>query len=287
MQELPINGQNWMALTLLTPGSRLNAIFETPVPADGASGGFQINVDGQQVTQTLGYGFGQPRYSREAVAELELSGRFDASQGRASGAQLNAITKSGTNTYRGGAWEYHRNDSLNGMTIFATSKPYMNRNQFGANLGGPVRRNQTFFFFNYEGLRFNQEEILLFNPPTAAMRAGDFSRDRFGNPQTAIIYDPVTQQPFPGNQIPASRFDPLALKVLSFVPLPNQPDGVYNKLIKRQTTGDQVSLKIDHKLNQANTVGVRWYRDYASAPVAVNATNIEQFYTRIGNEVNT
>ena len=163
----------------------------------------------------------------------------------------------------------------------------MNRNQFGANLGGPIRRNQTFFFFNYEGLRFNQEEILLFNPPTAAMRAGDFSLDRFGNPQTAIIYDPVTQQPFPGNRIPASRFDPLALKVLSYVPLPNQPDGVYNKLIKRNTTGDQVSVKIDHKLSQANTVSVRWYRDYASAPVAVNATNIEQFYTRIGNEVNT
>ena len=114
----------------------------------------------------------------------------------------------------------------------------MNRNQFGANLGGPIRRNRTFFFFNYEGLRFNQEEILLFNPPTAAMRAGDFSLDRFGNPQTAIIYDPVTQQPFPGNRIPASRFDPLALKVLSFCRCQSARWGLH-KLIKRKTTGDQ------------------------------------------------
>ena len=299
MQELPMLNRSVLSMAVLSPG-----ITEVTVPdavtnqrtsagevVSAAMGGRtnqnDIQLDGATLTTTL-YNRPSNLPSPDSIQEFQvLTNSYSAEFGRGGGTSMLAITKSGTNTLRGGAWEYHRNDALNGMTIFATSKPYMNRNQFGANLGGPIRRNQTFFFFNYEGLRFNQEEILLFNPPTAAMRAGDFSRDRFGNPQTAIIYDPVTQQPFPGNQIPASRFDPLALKVLSYVPLPNQPGGVYNKLIKRSTTGDQVTVKVDHKLSQANTVSVRWYRDYASSPVAVSATNIEEFYTRIGNEVNT
>ena len=281
MQELPMLNRSVLSMAVLSPG-----ITEVTVPdavtnqrtsagevVSAAMGGRtnqnDIQLDGATLTTTL-YNRPSNLPSPDSIQEFQvLTNSYSAEFGRGGGTSMLAITKSGTNTYRGGAWEYHRNDALNGMTMFATSKPYMNRNQFGANLGGPIRRNQTFFFFNYEGLRFNQEEILLFNPPTAAMRAGDFSLDRFGNPQTAIIYDPVTQQPFPGNRIPASRFDPLALKVLSYVPLPNQPDGVYNKLIKRNTTGDQVSVKVDHKLNQANTVSVRWYRDYASAPVAV------------------
>ncbi len=106
---------------------------------------------------------------------------------------------------------------LNGMNYFAVTKPYMRRNQFGANLGGPIPTDKTFFFVNYEGLRFDRQQEQLFTPPTAAMRAGDFSLDRFGNPMTTIIYDPVTQQPFPGNRIPADRIDPMALKLLEYV----------------------------------------------------------------------
>ena len=84
------------------------------------------------------------------------------------------------------------------MNYFAVTKPYMRRNQ-----SAPIWRadpdDKTFFFVNYEGLRFDRQQEQLFTPPTPAMRTGDFSRDRFGNPMTTIIYDPVTQQPFPGN----------------------------------------------------------------------------------------
>ena len=97
MQELPLNGRNWLDLTLLAPGSRSNTGGETPVPRSQVA--FQINMDGQQVTNSVaGSGFGQPRFSRDSVAEFEfVSNRFDATQGRSMGVVVNAVTKSGTN----------------------------------------------------------------------------------------------------------------------------------------------------------------------------------------------
>ena len=96
-----------------------------------------IQLDGATLTTTL-YNRPSNLPSPDSIQEFQvLTNSYSAEFGRGGGTSMIAITKSGTNTYRGGAWEYHRNDSLNGMTIFATSKPYMNRNQFGANLGGP------------------------------------------------------------------------------------------------------------------------------------------------------
>jgi hypothetical protein len=97
MQDLPLNGRNWLDLTLLAPGNRSNAGGESPIPR--AQVGFQINMDGQQVTNSIaGSNFGQPRYSRDSIAEFEfVSNRFDATQGRSMGVVVNAVTKSGTN----------------------------------------------------------------------------------------------------------------------------------------------------------------------------------------------
>ena len=93
MENLPLNGRNWMDLTMMAPGSRINAVTND-LPATGAGanpGNFQINIDGQQVTQSLFYSFGQAHFSRDAIAELSVTGRFDASQGRSSGIQVNAV----------------------------------------------------------------------------------------------------------------------------------------------------------------------------------------------------
>ena len=101
MQELPVNGRNWQDLSMLAPGSRANSVSEAPIPRD--RGDYQINIDGQQVTNTVaGSAFGNPRFSRDAIAEFEfVTNRFDATQGRSSGVQVNAISKSGTNTPSG------------------------------------------------------------------------------------------------------------------------------------------------------------------------------------------
>ena len=101
VQDLPLNGRNWLDLTLLAPGNRSNAGGESPIPR--AQVGFQINMDGQQVTNSIaGSNFGQPRYSRDSIAEFEfVSNRFDATQGRSMGVVVNAVTKSGTNNFGG------------------------------------------------------------------------------------------------------------------------------------------------------------------------------------------
>ena len=114
MKDVPLNGRNWMELALLVPGITKNAVGFTPLGTTD-SGKFQINVDGQQVTQnTAGSGFGQPQYSRDALDQYQIiTNRFDATMGRSSGIQINAQTKSGTNQFHGSLYGYFRNDAFN------------------------------------------------------------------------------------------------------------------------------------------------------------------------------
>ena len=150
LQELPLNGRNWMDLTMLAPGSRMNAVGELP-HTGGRGLQFQLNIDGQEVTQMIATGFGQPRFSRDAIAEFEfISNRFDATQGRSSGVQVNAITKSGTNAMAGTFSGYFRDDSLNAEDhIQKRVLPYSNQ-QVSVTFGGPIRLDRIHFFGNYE-----------------------------------------------------------------------------------------------------------------------------------------
>jgi hypothetical protein len=150
LSELPVNGRNWMDLTLLAPGNRRNAVDEVP-GSSGRALDFQLNIDGQQVTQMVATGFGQPRLSRDAIAEFEfISNRFDATQGRSHGVQVNAITKSGTNTASGSFSGYFRDDSFNAADFIQQRVlPYSNQ-QMSGTFGGPIRRDRIHFFGNYE-----------------------------------------------------------------------------------------------------------------------------------------
>ena len=154
MRDIPLNGRNWMELSLLVPGVTVNAVGNTPLGS--LSGGkFQINVDGQQVTQnSAGTGFGQPQYSREAMAEFQIiTNRFDATLGRSMQLQVNAQTRSGTNDFHGSAYGYFRNDSFNAADrIAARVLPFSNQ-QYGGTIGGPILRDKLWLFFSYEGER--------------------------------------------------------------------------------------------------------------------------------------
>ena len=148
MQDLPLNGRNWMDLTLLSPGSRTNSATEIPYDRQGY---FQINVDGQQVTFTLCCQQNQPRFSRDSIAEFELTtNRFDATKGRTAGMMVNAITKSGTNTPSGTFSGFFRDDSMNAKDhIQNRVLPYSNQNYSGT-FGGPIIRDRMHFFGNWE-----------------------------------------------------------------------------------------------------------------------------------------
>jgi hypothetical protein len=145
VSDLPVNGRNFMDLTLLAAGSRQNFIAETPAAS------FQLNVDGQQVTQLIATSFGQPRFSKDTIAEFEvISNRFDARQGRSTGIQVNAITKSGTNSPSGSFAGYFRDSRFNRRTSSRTRFCRISDQQLSATYGGPIRKDRIHYFLNYE-----------------------------------------------------------------------------------------------------------------------------------------
>lgn len=189
VQALPVNGRNWMALTMLAPGSRANEVGNSPVGLGAEAGGgmaglrneggyYQLNVDGQNVTQTMaGASFGSPKYSRDAMAEFQfVSGRFDATQGRSVGVLVNAVTKSGANVPAGSFYGYFRDDSMKAADFVAGRVlPYSNQ-QAGGTIGGPILRDRMHFFGYYE--REREPTTFTFNSPFPSFNIPDISATR-------------------------------------------------------------------------------------------------------------
>ena len=161
MQALPVNGRNWMGLTILAPGSRANDVGESPTGIGGTTGGsaargdpgyYQLILDGQQVTNTMAQStYGQPKFARDSISEFQfMSARFDATQGRSQGVMVNAVTRSGANTPFGSAYGYFRNDKFNAADFVAKKVlPYSNQ-QVGGTFGGPLIRDKAQIFGYYE-----------------------------------------------------------------------------------------------------------------------------------------
>ena len=155
VEELPVAGRNWMALALLAPGSRTSSTNAlAPLPDRAGSGGevreFQLNLDGQQVSSELGTG-GQPKFSQDAIAEFQfISNRFDATQGRSSGVQVNAITKSGTNRFSGLFRTNFRDDRFNAKNPALNRVLPINNQQYSTAVGGPIVIDRLHYFGHFE-----------------------------------------------------------------------------------------------------------------------------------------
>jgi len=222
MQELPVNGRNWQDLAILSPGSRTNAVTADSPTVIGSNsntqvGSYQLNLDGQQVTNNVLNGNGNPRYSRDAIAEFELiTIRFDATQGRSTGVQVNAITKSGTNTPAGTFSGYFRSDKFNAEDLVAHRVVPYSDQQISTTFGGPIQKDKIHFFGSYEQAKDKRTEVRSAFTPTAAERNGDFSGAGLPGCSEAKPIDPLTGQPFPGNVIPAGRIDTVARKAIPF-----------------------------------------------------------------------
>src|SRR5260370_30280694 len=150
MEELPLQGRNWMELSKLVKGITANDVGNTPgVSRDDD---FQLNLDGQQITQKIaGSGFGQPKFSRESIAEFQIvTTMFDITQGRSAGIEVQAISKSGTNTNSGSFYGNFRSDRFNAPDSVAhVVLPYSNQ-QVGGTFGGPVVKDKLHYFASYE-----------------------------------------------------------------------------------------------------------------------------------------
>ena len=166
----------------------------------------------------------------EAVQEVQVfAGKYDAEYGFSGSAVINVVTKSGTNVMHGSVFEYLRNNASDANNYFATSSTPFQRNQFGGALGGAIRKNKLFYFGDYQGTRFRTNNTEFTSAPTSDMYAGNFSElygltPPAGASNYGQLYDPfsrvfdangnvISASPFPGNLIPASRFDPSAAKM--------------------------------------------------------------------------
>lgn len=162
MEGLPLQGRNWLELSMLVKGITANNVTNTPGVRDDM---FQLNLDGQQITQKIaGSGFGQPKFSREAIAEFQVvTNMFDITQGRSTGVQVQAISRSGTNNLSGAVYGFFRDDKFNAADPVALRVlPYQNQ-QAGGAVGGPIKKDKLHYFFSYERER---EPATIFTQPT-------------------------------------------------------------------------------------------------------------------------
>ncbi|MEX2260410.1 MAG: TonB-dependent receptor [Bryobacteraceae bacterium] len=296
INALPLNGRNFVQLAILAPGvngldyAQRNTINSGRRPDELRPGGTtllangarntnnQVLLDGIDNTEMISQTF-VVRPSVEGIQEFRvLTNNPGAEYGRAAGAVVVVNTKSGTNRFHGSAFEFLRNSSLDARNFFARPdqpQPPFRLNQYGASLGGPVLlpkyngRDKTFFFMNWEGYREIFGDSRVVTVPRPAIRQGDF-RGVVPNG----IYDPLTTRPnpagtgsvrdrFPNDIIPASRFDPIASRLVSLYPLP-QTSGAVNNFVanpKKRSVVERADGRFDHRLSEKDSFFVRYSID--------------------------
>ena len=311
IQNLPLLGRNPYSLVALVPGARPSAGLND-LPVDQISQSFvSINgaranqneylLDGAPNTaaaQNQPVVFVNP----DAVQEFKVeTNSYSAQHGRAGGGIFNIVTRSGTNEFHGTAYDYLRNDALNANTFFGNragqKKPPFRFNQFGATIGGPIDfpekvfgpmeyagKNRSFFFVSYEAVRFSQGGTYIGTVPTLLERAGDFSQTKNAAGAVIPIYDPNTTRPnpanpgqflrdqFQGNVIQRTRFNPVFVKMLDFIPLPNAAGnantaaGNYVTTAANRISKDTFSVRLDHQLNERHRLSGRF--NYDNTPIS-------------------
>jgi hypothetical protein len=222
-------------------------------------GTVSFQLDGGNNTAGL-RGTGNPAPNPEAIQEFRvITNNYAAEYGRYPAGIVDVVTKSGTNQFRGAAFEFFRDESLNAKRwtppgVTAATDP-LDRNQYGAAFGGPIRREKTFFFASYSGLR--QTETYYRNTavvPTARERGGDFSQS------ATRPRDPLTNLPFPGDLIPSNRLDSAALTIQDrYVPTANLPNNFYEISRPDPLETDEGTLKLDHTFTSNRSVAVSYF----------------------------
>jgi len=269
-RELPLNGRNFMQLTLLQPGVTPNEGLNTV--NKGLQGGSDISVSGGSTTSNLwlidgadNVDHGSNRTimvypSLDAIEEFKIQrNNYGAEFGQAGGAQVNLVTKGGTNTFHGTGYYFMRRDSLNSPNYFlkqaGKDAAPLKWDDFGGTLGGPIVKDKFNFFVSYERNNDNRSSIRSGNVPTDAVRSGDFSG-------LAPIIDPLTGQPFPGNVIPASRINPAGQAFLNLYQKPNQAGGTnFLNAASTPIKWDQINARVDWNVTSRTRVMVRYTQD--------------------------
>ena len=261
VSDLPLNGRTFITLAGLAPSVALPPGSSLPRINGGRPRTNEYLFDGISVLQPEP---GQVAFfpNIDAIQEFKIESNSPPAEfGRFNGGVVNLTTKSGTNTVRGTAFEFFRHEALNARNFFAPAtavKPRFRRNQFGGVLGGPVRRDHTFFFVDYQGQRQTIGRTVISTVPTVLQRQGIFTEAIAG--RVPIIYDPATtvsgasgsiRSSFFNNTIPLDRMDPVARALLDRYPLPTSAGTAnnYQRTDNERTAQDQFSVRLDHHVS--------------------------------------
>ncbi len=291
--DLPLDGRDFSQLGLLQPGvvPLTPGLKEAGGPArqnqayavDGQrpeSNNFLI--DGADNVSAVDAGF-VLKPPIDAIAEFKiLTHNANAEFGRNTGSTTNVVTRGGTNSFHGAAWEFLRNDAMDARDYFSHTVRPLKQNQFGASFGGPIFKDKTFFFGYYEGFRNRQGEPVNATVPSADERQGNFGQlctgiqgDSFNpggdcvNTQSQQL-DPNGQLTLFGGSVPFNQLtiiqpiDPMATNLLPFFPLPNRGTNGYITTQTLVENNDQFGLRLDHYLSHSDTLNFRYM--YASGP---------------------
>ena len=275
VQDLPLNGRNYITLVTTAPGAAAgpsNSILSgtrpddrrqtSAVVANGQNETFNNHlVDGMDNNEREQFSI-LFRPSIDSLEEVKIdTNAYPAEEGRAGGAVINLITKSGTNAFHGGAYEYFRNDKLNANDFFANSagigRAEFRQNQFGGSVGGPIKKNNTFFFGDIENLRLIQgKNTGVLAAPTAFELAnpGNFS-DVCG--KGGVVCGPPTFPDATGI-IPSNQLDPVAVKYLALLPAANipgaPPTANYSGNVNNQYFAKTIDARIDHRFSDKDSM---------------------------------
>jgi len=305
IQELPLDGRDFTDLAFLVPGV-------VPMAQGGQGSGMNVNGARSDNTNYSVDGFNnrnprgaaaQVRPNMDAMQEfkMEVSG-FSAENGRMAGGVINMALRSGTNQLHGTLFHYIRNDIFDARAFFDPGKQPLRRNQYGGTLHGPVNlpglykgRDRTFFLFSWEAYKEILGQSNIGRVPTALERQGDFtqSTDFLGRP--LYLRDPLASGTcgasnqgacFPGNVIPASRFHPIAVRLIEHYPLPNRPDPRNNLILtaKDDDRWDSFMGKVDHRLDGNDTMAVRYQKRYARNSAPFGGSGLGGFGNKIKDD---
>lgn len=294
--DLPLNGRDFVELATMTPGAtqgnQPGNFFADAGSSSGETairGSYSLSVSGSRQNETdwlydgvdnnelTAGGIGvQP--SIDALQEFRvLTSNYSIRYGTRAGPTVLLTSKAGTNSFHGDLFEFLRNTDLNAFGYFAPTRPVFQQNQFGGSIGGPIKKNKLFFFFDYQGTRLHKGVPSAAQVPTALERQGIFTESFPGSPEVQI-YDPATttvdpstglktRSPFKDNTIPTDRINPIATQLLNLFPLPNVPGALsanYVSVPIATLTDNEFDIRLDWNISNKDTAFARFSRDQAT-----------------------
>jgi len=297
LEDLPLNGRNFSQLGLLQPG----VVPLTPGIAEAGGSlrngqGYAVNgqrpesnnflIDGANNFNGVDGGF-VLRPPVDAISEFRIiTHNASAEFGNALGSTTNLVTRSGTNQLHGTLWEFLRNDAVDANNYFAQTKEPLKQNQFGATVGGPIKRDKAFVFGFYEGFRNREGKSARTTVPSLKQRTGDFSElctagwtGPFCNNPQQQLFNVFANAPYPNNQIPQDQINAISENLLSFFPLPNAGTNLLSATQTLRNDSDQFGIKVDHYLTSRDTLNFRYMFSQLSQldPLSPNGASVPGF----------